>query len=41
MWEVLQEKVPDIAVLMGEARNVFREMVENKLKIFGSTNKYT
>ena len=41
MRAVLEEQVPDLAVLMSEARDVFREMVENRLEIFKSRNRYT
>lgn len=40
MRALLKEHVPDLVVLMREARDVFREMVENRLEIFGSKNRY-
>jgi fructose-bisphosphate aldolase class II len=38
---LIEKQVPDLAVLMGEVRAVFREMVGNRLEVFGSTNRYT
>ncbi len=40
MRALLQENVPDLAVLMGEVRDVFRAMVEDRLAAFGSKNRY-
>ena len=35
----LEKKVPDVAVLMDEVRDVFREMVEARLALYGSKNR--
>jgi fructose-bisphosphate aldolase class II len=37
----LKEHVPDLVVLMRETRDVFREMVQNRMDVFGSRNRYT
>jgi ketose-bisphosphate aldolase len=41
MNDLLKKGVPDLYVLMSKARDVFREMVENRLEVFGSKNKGT
>jgi len=40
MRALLEEQVPDVVVLMGAVRDVFREMVEDRLATFGSKNRY-
>lgn len=36
--EVLSKDSPDLAILLNEVRNGFREMIENRLAVFRSTN---
>ncbi len=41
MGDLLKKGVPDLYVMMSAARDVFREMVENRLEVFGSKNRGT
>jgi hypothetical protein len=36
--ELLMKDPPDLAILLNEVRNGFREMIENRLAVFRSTN---
>jgi fructose-bisphosphate aldolase class II len=39
MGDLLKKGVPDLHLVMSEARDVFREMVEDRLNVFGSNNR--
>ncbi|HEB31924.1 MAG TPA: hypothetical protein ENI15_13785 [Spirochaetes bacterium] len=39
MGDLLKNGVPDLFVMMSVARDVFSEMVENRLDVFGSKNR--
>jgi hypothetical protein len=39
MGVLLEKPVPVVVVLMNEVRDVFRDMVKEKLAVFGSKNR--